>query len=164
MKLSILLLILTFSVCGASQAAPNGAQCFSVIVKPGGWPIPAHGPWLAMKLMPFGKDREDVEAVSYKTVHCFGLPFYYKSEAGDLALQFFCFHTRALYALELNGARFGHGAIVEGQGIGLASSVYWLDVDEDGVFGRIVCGSNEKLEIPQSVLNKKKSDALVAHR
>jgi hypothetical protein len=165
MRLAVLLLTLTFSICCSSQTTPNGFQYFNDIVNPAGWPIPAHGRRLATELRPFGKNRVDVKAISYKVGHRFGLPVYYKNESGDLVLQSFYFNTRSFYAFELDGSRFGYGALVEGQGIGLATFVCWLDADGDGVFRRIAWGPDGRLEIPQWVLNKEKSDALDArHR
>ena len=164
MRPSSLLLILAFSICSASQTTPKGFQYITDIVNPGGWPIPAHGPQLATELRPFGRDHEIVKAISYGAVDHFGLPLYYENESGELVLQSFYFHTRALYAFELDGNRFGYGALVEGEGMSLATFVYWLDIEGDGVFRRIAWGSGDRLEIPRWALNKKKSDELCGHR
>jgi hypothetical protein len=141
------------AIC-TSQSTSTHSQYFTGIVKPSGWQIPRHGEQISAKVLPFGKDREQVHAVLYHVPQHFEVPLYFRNEDGDLVLRSFWFHAESFYALEFDGVRFGYWAMVKGEGIGLATTVTWLDTDGNGVFCRIVVGTDKELTVPQWVRKK----------
>ena len=108
-----------------------------------------HGSALGTESTSFGKNHGVVKAIRYQPLGHFALPTYYQDEQGTLVLRSFYFHAKALYGLEFKGVRFAYTALAEGEGLGVAGPVYWLDMDGDRVFERVHWGSNEGLEIPK---------------
>lgn len=152
MRTFALLVIIAFASCCTPQTAHDGVKHLAEIIKPSGWPIPVHGPSLGIESTPFGKRHDVVKAIRYKPRGHFPLPFYYLDEQGALVLRSYYWHAKTLYALEYNGARFGYTALAEGEGIGIAGPVYWIDMDGDGNFEKVRWGSSEELEIPKWVV------------
>ena len=148
MKALVFSLLVVWTSCCVSQTPHNGDKYFSDIVKPRGWPIPPHGREVRSESRSFGKDHEDVRVIFYKPLHHFGLPSYYKDAQGELVLRSFYWNAKKIYALEQHGVRFGYGAYVEGEGVGIAGPVFWLDMDGDGRFRRISWGPEDQLEVP----------------
>jgi len=156
MRTIALLFLIAWTSCCSAQTPQNRPEYFSDIIKPSGWRIPTHGPVLGLESKSFGKSRSIVKAIRYKPLDHFAMPSFYKDEQGELVLSSHYFRARTFYAFEHNGVRFGYGAFVEGEGLGTAVPVYWLDMDGDGIFRRIAWGSEDRLEIPDWVERTRK--------
>lgn len=155
MKLFAVFILLLYPALCPSQPAPQGTRGFPVVDRLGGWTIPPHAAPFAREARPYGKNHQLVNVIRYKSSRDFPISFYYQNAAGVLVVNSFYFYADEVDALEFNGARFAYFAVARGKQVSFVIAVRWLDVEGDGVYTRIVWGSDEP-DIPEWALNGKK--------
>ncbi len=126
--------LFTCLLAGAEENAPcTSSPCFNRLIKPEGWQIPPHSTTSLRSGIFEDAGLPNITFTIFAVSKVFFLPHYYV-EGGALNLTSLRFRAEELKRLEVNGQPFAFIAAVRGVEVGIAGSVWWVDIEGKGSF------------------------------